>query len=509
MIYSFLHLKKMYLCKSACVHRFFLLLLLFGILIYSYTGELVAYNDGLGWDGESFYNIVQNFDKMIFSQGIETYYMTRFFPFAILHYTLSFLEIPINVPNAILAARIMNFILMVVLALYFFKLSSLLKWDEKTELIAFSFTFFNIQVLKMIGYYPIGSCSLSLVLSYAAAYYYFKKNILAQIIVGLLAMITWPILSVVVFLLVLFPRDKVNDTDNSRFNLAFTSIVRLFFMFFSPAVFIYIMIRTYFANPGVDVNFLLYKLKGTPNLGITFVSIASLPVFYYYATSFLKLDWYKTFQAVLRKKTLSLLFLGFFVFISIYVGLTHLGAASNMSLLTQIVILGEYPTSDILVFLETHFLYKGLFFLLIIMLWNKIVNVVKVEYGIGYLFVIMFTLILVLDIETRKLLAFYPFMLVPLMAVLQKMDIKWVASILIALFSLFFSCFWFNINTPEITEAFNQDVHTYYTFPAQRYYMFLGPWQCHEVYWITLYFEVLLGIIIVNLYRKGLLTNKS
>lgn len=495
--------------KTSFIQRFVLVMILFVILFYSYTGELVAYNEGLGWDGEYFYKIVQNFDKMILSHGIERYYMTRFFPFAVLHYALSFFGIPINIPNAILAARIMNFILMVVLVFYFFKLSSLLKWDAKTELIAFSFTFFNIQVLKMIGYYPIGSCSLSLVLSYAAAYYFFKGNILAQVVVGLLAMITWPILSVVVFLLVLIPRDKVNDTDNSRFNLAFSSIVRLFFMFFSPAVFIYIMIRTYFANPGVDVYFLLYKLKGTPNIGITFVSIASLPLFYYYATSVLKLDWAKIFQSVFRKKSISLLFLGFFVFISIYMGLTNLGGISKMSLSLQIAALGEYPTSDILVFLETHFLYKGLFFLFIIILWNKIVNVIKVEYGIGYFFVIMFALILFLDIETRKLLAFYPFMLVPLMAVLQKMNIKWVASIFIALFSLFFSCFWFNFNTPEIAEAFNQDVHTYYTFPAQRYYMFLGPWQCHEVYWITLYFEVLLGIIIVNLYRKGLLTNKS
>lgn len=495
--------------KISYIQRLVLIIVLLVLLVYSYTGELVAYNEGLGWDGENFYNIVQNFDKMLFSHGIETYYMTRFLPFAVLHYVLSFLGIPIDVPNVIFAARIMNFILMVVLALYFFKLSSLLKWDAKTELIAFSFTFFNIQILKMIGYYPLGSCSMALVLSYAAVYYYFSKNIIALIVVGLIAMITWPILSVVVLLLLLLPREKVIDTDESRFNFFCSFFVRLIFMFFSPTVFLYILIRTYWANPGESVDFFLYKLKGTPNWGITFFSIACLPIFYFYATSFLKLNWIKIFQLLFRKKTLIFLFLGLIVFFLIYFGLTHLGAASKMSLLVQLAALGEYPSSDILVFLETHFLYKGLFFLLIIFLWNKIVNVVKVEYGTGYLFVIMFALILVLDIETRKLLAFYPFMLVPLMAVLQKMDIKWAASILIAFFSLFFSCFWFNINTPEIAEAFNQDVRTYYTFPAQRYYMFLGPWQCHEVYWITLYFEVLLGIIIINLYRKGLLTNKN
>lgn len=489
--------------------RVSLVVLLVSILFFSYTNELVPHNEGLGWDGETYFSIVKDFDKLILTYGIDRYHMTRFLPFAVLHYVLYLFGIDINVESAILAARVMNFMLMIILVFYFFKLSTLLKWNPKTELIAFSFVFFNILVLKMIGYYPLLCDPSALVLSYCAIYYYIKKNVYAEILIGLLAMVTWPILSVVIILLMFFPRNCIKDMDENPINIYASSVIRLFFMFFPLVVFFYFSIRTYYANPGISIDLLLYQFKGRPNIGITFVSVAIIPIFYFYATSIFKVNWISIFKSLSVKRNCAHILVSFIILVFLYWGLTKLGGDSPFSLSTQIGAFGLYPSSDILVFLETHFIYLGLFFLLIVLCWKDIVNIIRKDYGVGYYFVLMLSMIFLLDIETRKLIAFYPIMLIPLMSFLQKLNLKWSVVILISIFCLISSFFWYQINTPEIIDAFNQDYHTYYRYPAQRYYQFLGPWQCHEVYWITIYFELMLGLLIVTLYKKGLLTNKE
>lgn len=495
--------------RKLLIQRTFLLLLLIFILFFSYTGELVAYNNGLGWDGETYYAIIRDFDKLLLSNGIDRYHMTRFLPFAVLHYSLTLLGITISVENAIFAARLMNFMLLMILVFYFYKISTFLKWNPETELIAFSFCFFNIYVLKISGYYPILSDSAALTLSYAAIYYYFTRNYIAEFLIGLLSIVTWPILCIVIILLVAFPRDSVCKIDRNKFNICISTFIRIFYMFFSLVVLIYFSLRTYYANPGISIDLLLYQFKGNVNIGITIVATAIVPVFFYYFTSVLKVDWKEILRSTFEKRHIAWVFGGFSLFFFAYAGLSKLGGESNFSIGYHIVALGIFPTTDILVFLETHFLYLGIFFLLIVLCWKDIVGVIKNQYGIGYFFVMMFMMIWVLDIETRKLISFYPVMLIPLMTVLQKKKLKWSVAFIIMIFCLVSSFFWYQINTPEILDAFKQDYRTYYKYPAQRYYQFLGPWQCHEVYWITMYFEVVLGLIIVTLYRKGLLTKNE
>ena len=392
--------------RKLFLQRTSLFLLLTFILIFSYTGELIAYNNGLGCDGETYYAIIRDFDKLILSYGIDRYHMTRFLPFAVLHFSLTMLGIPISVENAILAARIMNFVLIMILVFYFFKISTFLKWNPKTELIAFSFCFFNIYVLKISGYYPILCDSAALTLSYAAIYYYLTRNYVAELLIGLLSMVTWPILCIIIILLVTFPRDSVCETDRNKFNFFISSFIRIFYMFFSLVLLIYFSVRTYYANPGISIDLLFYQFKGSVNIGITIVATAMVPVFFYYFTSVLKVNWKDIFRATLEKKNIIQIFVGFFLFLIAYVGLSNLGGESNFSVGYHTAALGLLPTTDILIFLETHFLYVGIFFLLILLCWKDVVGVIRNEYGIGYFLVKMFMMVCKIDIETRKLISF-------------------------------------------------------------------------------------------------------
>ena len=65
------------------------------------------------------------------------------------------------------------------------------------------------------------------------------------------------------------------------------------------------------------------------------------------------------------------------------------------------------------------------------------------------------------------------------------------------------SCFWWHINVPGISQAFlTYEVDVYMQFPAQRYFMFQGPWQGHQTYLLFLAIELLLLAFIVVFHRQ-------
>lgn len=66
-------------------------------------------------------------------------------------------------------------------------------------------------------------------------------------------------------------------------------------------------------------------------------------------------------------------------------------------------------------------------------------------------------------------------------------------------------CLLVNINTDGIAEAFaTYDINVYLQMPAQRYYMFQGPWQSHQMYMLIIIIEIcLLGILQLYLRNKS------
>lgn len=65
-----------------------LVLLLAVIVAMNYFGEIVAMNDGAGWDGVIYRDIVLHIEDDFFTGGINKYHMHRFLPFAIVHFVL-------------------------------------------------------------------------------------------------------------------------------------------------------------------------------------------------------------------------------------------------------------------------------------------------------------------------------------------------------------------------------------------------------------------------------------
>lgn len=491
--------------------RLILLIILFFILLFNFTSELVAVNNGVGWDGTIYYSVIKDFDSLITNHGIDSYHMTRTLPFVIIHYALEFLGIDVNETTAVLGARVYNFSLIILLVIYFFKISKELKWDQKSELIAFSFVFFNFPVLKFFGYNPVSCDCTALVLSYMAVYYYLRNNKIAQTFIGLLSLVAWPILSAIIFVLVLFPRnfvENINYSDKRQVWIA--HILRLTFITFIPVVSLSFMLIIKYRHPELDLLY-FYEIvnRGSLSLIIVLLSLLSVSVFYYFSTKILYVNWIGVFKSILDKHILIPIVLSGILFATIYSLIGKLGGEAGYSSMGQFLIMLKYPATDVFIFWETPFIYLGLFFLLVLFCWQDIVSYVRENFGIGYYLLLILALIFIMDIETRKLESFYPLFLIPLIQCLRKKDIKWNVAFMIPIICLILSFFWFHINVPGIEDAFNEHYSNYWKFPAQRYYMFHGPWQSHLVYFITITAEIAIIFAIWLLYKKGILTSEK
>lgn len=482
--------------------RCMLVLVSFLIMTTTYWGEKIPLKGGAGWDGEQYRELVLHVDEMFFQGEIDAYHMHRVLPFVVSHVALRLTGLPTTAANAMAVTIVVNQLVLLLAMLVFFRLSSLRQWRLPTELMAFAAAFWNVAVLKVFGYYPFLTDELALLLSLLAVCHYFSAKRLWLLADGLLAMLTWPALSVLVFLLLVFPAPLEAHRARSG-GLPAGQWLRWVGVVFYPLLFlafIYYKVRVH-----GDISFAeMFTLRPARSALWAAVATAVVPMFYWWALRPLSAVRLSLGQMPWRRVVL-----GTAVFVILY-KLTEWGSGvSGFTMAQELGQIAQLPASDVLVFLETPFIYWGPFFLLLLCLWPMWLRRVAGQESMGYLLTAVFFIFFLVDIETRKHVMFFPFLLVPLMDEVDRLQLRrWVSGVFVAL-SLLMAAWWYPWNQAGMAEALNTyELRCYLQFPAQWYFMFQGPWQGHLAYAISLAAEagLLVGIYLLN--RGGLLTKK-
>lgn len=489
--------------------RLILTTLLLGLLCFSFLGEKIPYNNGAGWDGVKYREVTLHFDELIQNKGIDKYHMNRILPFAMVHYGLKVINAEMNEDNALKGCCVFNLLCILISVAYFFKLSSFFKWSKTVEIIGFSACFFNVPILKIAGYSPFLTDYAAFLLSIMAFYYFFKRDYLKLCITGIIAVFAWPLLSAMVLVMAVFPKNEVKPyVSVDGLSLVFNYAIRLFFIFWIPLSFVVYFIFCSKAHPDWGINMIFPRVP----INYLFVVFAGLFVvfFYYKATNVVNINWRDELKQLFAIKRFLIILTSFVVFFILYYLSQYLGGPATYSSLGQIKVMFRYPLSDIAIFIESHFVYLGVFFVLLIIYWKDIFHE-SMKYGIGLLSLLLLGCLFLSEIETRKLISFYPIGLVLLMNVLNDKQLKsWVPYVFVFV-SLPLSFFWFPINVDGIEQAFieatQKDIFTGY--PEQRYFMFMGPWQSHTVAYVSLFVEIVFIIVIKTLIKKGLVTTND
>lgn len=486
--------------------RIALVLLTLCLMQVTYWGEKIPLQDGAGWDGQLYREFVMHFDTMLINAEIDAYHMHRILPFAISHLAMHLSGLPSTPANAMTVSIVMNQLVVILCMLVLFRIADRRQWRAETELIAFSSIFFSVSVLKMWGYYPFLTDPLTLLLSLLACLHYVERKHWWLFVDGLLAMLTWPMLSLVVLLLLMFPM-PVASAD--QYIQEPCPVFRRLMAAYYPLMFLLFVVYKQHTHPGIAFSE-MFTMRPMSGIVLTVVAVLTTGAFYWLVTRWITPNWRHLLRLLLQRKSLLRIVIAFVAFVAVYKLMEWNSAPARFSVAQQFGQMAQLPASDWLIFLESPFVYLGPFFLLIVSLWPSVCRRVSHNETIGLLFVVLLALLFVVDIETRKHLSFFPFLLLLVMDNLNEMHLRrWVAP-LFAVCSLFMSAFWLTINADGMQQALSSySMDQYLRFPAQRYFMFYGPWQSHQVYVVGLFALFVVLFAIGFLHRKHLIVTEE
>lgn len=489
-------------------HRYVLVAILLLIVMMNYFGEYCAMCDGYGWDGCSYYRgiVVNGWDEYL-SGCISDYHTHRMLPFLVTNGIMRLFALPFTPGKVMLVSSLQNVAMLFASVALFFGVARHLRLSPAVETMAFAFAFFNFHVLKFMGYCPVMTDMPTFFLLWLSAYSFLSGRRWLLVVSGVLGMVVFPLLSLVCLILA-FARGKVfYDTGNTasagcRINRLINTAMCASYSLWLPVAFaMYIFFRLTVRHAG---NFHEVFITRAPiNVFLAVVAMAAYIVFYWRASRCLQVNWTKTFCKSFDRRAVMRGVLAAAAFVALYKLPTLYGFAGPFNLPNELAQICQFPATDTLIFIETHFLYLGLGFAAMIVCWHDVCRIAK-DWGVGYYLTAMMSLFFMADIETRKVVCFYIFMLLPLLSALNSRAVGMRVAVSVSAVQALMSFFWLKINVEGIAAAFgSHSVDVYMHWPSQRYYMFQGPWQSHEVYAVVLCVEVVVLAFMFRSFRRA------
>ncbi len=461
---------------------FFPVLYLVWGIAYIALGEKLPVNDGLGWDGLRYADIMIGLDS---SAAIDSYRVMRIFPSTLLHGIFSVFGVAFSPDNIVLAFGLFN-LLCIVTGLFFLKKIFLhLGLSLRTQVLGFVLIIFNHAFLKFIFYYPVLTDAAAFCLGVLLLYFYLKGQELNMVLVTLIGAFTQPLLFYLGLVLLAFPsqREEVRPAGTSIQRLL--SIVSV--LFIGACVYYYIF------SQGV-----VSEMENTLKLdqGLLWFSIAGIGILYWFLPALLNNA--ELFRASywLRKLSINRILLCFFLLLCVLL-VSHKINYRNVQ--------GDgFGTADILrsttlqglteplIAPSAHAFFFGLVIVLMIVFWRSFCRE-AFAFGPGLMLSVLLAFYLFGNInESRRLICLFPWLAVLVLRVLDKQTLpSWFTGI-VAVLSLVLSRAWLRIGY-DINGGL--DAAGTMDFPNQKFFMNLGPWMSKEMW--QLQFIVLLGCILL------------
>lgn len=469
-----------------------LVTLFFGILVYTFFGEKTV-NEGAGYDGLYYRDIVRNFPAML-ADSFSDYKASRILPFAIAHYLLSFLDINPTDLVVLNTIWLMIFSLLLLAVIYYFKIANQLQWRKDIQAIGFIVLFFNFAILKYIGYYPILTDHFIFSITIIILYYWLRKQWLGMMLPGFAACFIWPTYSLFIPLLLLNnPVGEYNGQATGKTINLLWKLCKIGLAMLPIAIFVYLIREQ---NLWVDRRYLTadrYAIFRPYNFVISLISFAALYFYYLILLWPVSIVMLRSFLNSIFKTRLIQIVLAVIFIVTVYTVKYFLTSGNTEAPYPTLKdLLGEFtfrPAVSPFNFLVFGFWFLG-FMLFFIAIYYRQLLEEFLKMGNGYFILFIYTLIFLTTAQPRYIATMLPFLLLPVLQVLHaRMGNKWAEFkyvLVFAIAALLVSRFWFPI---ELNDHYMQDGNTF----AEKYPMFIGPWISDKFY-------IILGSIAVILF---------
>ncbi|MGL4293006.1 MAG: hypothetical protein ACRCSQ_05485 [Bacteroidales bacterium] len=466
------------------------------IVLSGFAGEKVALQDGAGWDGVAYREMARSFSDDIMDDVYNGYNIQRIAPFALINMVYRVFGLPVDNDSLMIGVIVLQIMTLCMSVFVYYKISEVLKFNVATEIIGFSFLFFNYTCLKYVEYYPFLTDVFALFISLLLFLCFIKKNKTGMFLCSLIGAFVWPTLLGIGLCLTFLPANPF-DLNNrtkvlSRNGVYFLRLIRIGAILITPVLLgaIYLLSRYVKGHASLRE---LYWSTDYGTVWLLLLSLVSVSFFLYLFISTFRFDVKDLFEKIKTEMSWRIIggigfgFLLVKMVIWTYANDSEAWGISRMVLHT---VLRSVTAPG--VFLENHFVFFGLVPVFMILFWPSVLKEIG-KYGMAYWLILAEFVFLLTNSESRYLIYLLPFFVFPLLLVLNRQMNMQRIVVPIFVFSLIKSMFWFKINVDGIEDTFL--AADYLSFPAQRYFMMHGPWQRHDMYVFFMLLAILVFII--------------
>ncbi len=486
--------------NNRLIGRICMVILLFAGVTYSFLSEQIPLAGGAGWDGEIYRDMSLDFIGMWKDGQISSYYIQKCLPFAL----VNVINTIFGIMHPLRTLIVLHYIAVLMAIIAFFKTSSYLQLKPVTEWIAYALTFWQLGIIKSIGYYPYSGDFFAYAIALWMFYFFVSKQKYKMLGVAILGAFVWQSMLLIALILFILPDKGYNMVDGinmTKWDKIFLQISKTLVLL--AVALIPITILLYAKSKGglwmwsQVIPFCFFALPKW----VLAISTLSLLILFYYVLKPFNFSISELIKYTISNVSWKHVVVAIVVFVCFKFGIRFLSNPSLDSPVSAFNMLKRVlwePYAIPLKFFSTHLATCGLLLPLFMILYRPILRFVS-EHSIGYITALIMLMILGLQSETRFILNFFPFVVFAISKVLDSKELKLWAFITMCVLQFLFSCIWYHFNVPGLLAAFETyDSWDYVRSDiAQRYFFFFGPWQGLKAY--AIYMSIFV-IMMTTLY---------
>lgn len=412
-------------------------------------------------------------EDIVFKYGLNEYRLQRVLPPALVHYSMKLFHMAVTVDNIRLVWSLYNVLLYGVIGWLWCGIGRELKISVPGQWLGFATIFISCHLLKYIPYISVSTDVFAYAVTMGLVYAYLRNNWIGICALMILGSFTWPTIVYTSMALLMFPRTKEDLSIEKP---------APWFLNYLPALLVVVPIAMYM---GTVITVLkgerIYSMgvfsmgANRPRMDWILVSTGLMLGYLFFALGFLFNNakffqwsfWRKQFH-IFRIVLTIIMVAG--IKLTIYYTASTQDARPVMYLITNLLIVSTMQPA---IFLLNHVLFFGPVVIFVPFLWKQISRIVQ-RHGLGLVICVVLVVLFSLDSESRKQMNTWP-LLLPF--VIKAVDgLRWTRWHYAALGVLIVAAsrVWYTID--------GQNWGNPMEFPAQSYYMIMGPWMSYSMY---------------------------
>jgi hypothetical protein len=475
-------------------------LVVFAAVLSFLGGEKIPRNGGFGFEAFSVYKpIAERFPEFLAERRIDSYSIQRIFPFALAHYTLRALGLPLKAYTILGFFEVYNAVLLVGLVALWLAVARGEGISERGQWLGFLALIVNFAILKLNFYYPVSYDQTALVLGMAALFFYLRDSLAGLFAVSVVGLAVWPTTIVFHSVLLLVPRSRPLPVRPGPPARATVGLIRI-----AVAAVLYVFYWIYFVD--------WWRPVGLANVVLPLLPLAFLGVWVYLFRGLRALvgtvdagrleTWRELFRFPPRARIAA-----FLLFVAAYLVLVRLLASDARPRLAADHFVANVTfgaTTRPLQFVVAHVLFFGPVVLLTFLLWRSVCSRLH-TLGAGLTLVCAIGVLQSVNCETRQLMNLWPFFILPTVLAVEERRLPPAFFWTVAAFSVLLSkCWlWINYALPTLGDAARTFPNTreFLSFPDQIWFMNFGPWMSNQMLAVQ---ALVVGAMALWLHRRYL-----